>query len=72
VETQRVMFHFFRRAALSAPLKAKVGSTLAKATALRINLNIDGTPITSRTNSPITLANISSLSLGVPRVTQCM
>jgi hypothetical protein len=35
------MFHF-RRAAFSAHLKAKVGSTLAKAAALRINLNIDG------------------------------
>jgi hypothetical protein len=48
-QTQRVMFHF-RRAAFSAQLKAKVGSTLAKAAALRINLNIDETPITSRTH----------------------
>ena len=51
------LFHF-RRAAFSAQLKAQVGSTLAKAAALRINLNIDG----------------ASLSLGVlvPRATQCM
>ena len=32
----------FRRATFSTQLKAKVGSTLAKAAALRINLNIDG------------------------------
>jgi hypothetical protein len=41
----------------------KPGSTLTKAAALRITLNIDGTPITSRTHSPITLANISSINL---------
>ena len=40
-QTQRDMFHF-RRAAFSVHLKAKVGSTLVKAAALRINLNIDG------------------------------
>ena len=43
------LFHF-RRAAFSSHLKAKVGSTLAKAAALRINLNIDGAP-TSRTQT---------------------
>ncbi len=43
-QTQRDMFHF-RRAAFSAQLNAKVGSALAKAAALRINLNIDGAPI---------------------------
>jgi hypothetical protein len=46
----RVQFHF-RRAAFSAQLKVKVGITLAKAAALRINLNIDGSPITSRTHT---------------------
>ena len=46
----RGQYHF-RRAAVSAQLKAKVGSTLAKAAALRINLNIDGAPITSRTHT---------------------
>ncbi len=40
------MFHF-RRAAFSAQLKAKVGSTLTKAAAFRINLNIDGVFITN-------------------------
>jgi hypothetical protein len=56
-QTNSGLFHF-RRAAFSAHLKAKVGSTLAKAAAVRINLNIDG----------------ASLSLGVPvpRATQCM
>jgi hypothetical protein len=36
-QTQRGMFHF-RRAAFSAQIRAKVGSTLAKAAALRIYL----------------------------------
>ena len=49
-QTQRDMFHF-HRAAFSDQLKVKVGSTLAKAAALRINLNIDGDPITSRTHT---------------------
>ena len=70
---------FHRRAAVSAQLKAKVGSTLAKAAALRINLNIDGAPITSRTHthpshSQTSRLLTSSLSLGVPvpRATQWM
>jgi hypothetical protein len=37
---------YFLRTAFSSQLKAKVGSTLAKAPALRVNLNIDGTTIT--------------------------
>jgi hypothetical protein len=72
------LYHF-RRAAFSAQLKAKVGSTLAKAATLRINLNIDGAPITSRTHthpshSQTSRLLTSSLSLGVPvpRSTQCM
>jgi hypothetical protein len=48
---QKIKHHNFRRAAFSAQLKAKVGSTLTKAAVLRINLNIDGTPITSRTHT---------------------
>ena len=64
------MFHH-RRAAFSAQMKAKVGSSLAKAVALRINLNIDGAPITSRTHthpshSQTSRLLTSSLSLGVP------
>jgi hypothetical protein len=72
------LFHF-RRATFSVKLKAKVGSTLAKAAALRINLNIDGAPVTSRTHthpshSQTSRLLTSSLSLGVPvpRVFQCM
>jgi hypothetical protein len=38
------LFHF-RRATFSSQLKAKVGKILAKAAALRINLNIDVDPI---------------------------
>jgi hypothetical protein len=72
------LFHF-RRAAFSANLKAKVGSTLAKAAALRITLNIDGAPSISRTHTHPSHSQISrlltfSLSLGVPvpRAAQCM
>ena len=50
METQRDMFHF-RRAAFSAQIKAKVGRTLVKTATLRINLNIDGTPITLTTQT---------------------
>jgi hypothetical protein len=63
-QTQRVMFHF---------------RTLTKVAALRMNLNIDGTPITSRTHthpshSQTSRLLTSSLSLGVPvpRATQCI
>jgi hypothetical protein len=72
------LFHF-RRAAFSATLKAKVGSTIAKAAALRMTLNIDGAPITSKTHtypshSQTSRLLTSSLSLGVPvpRAAQCM
>ena len=74
----RGLFHF-RRSAVSSHLKSRVGLALAKAAALRINLNIDGAPITSRTHthpshSQTSRLLTSSLSLGVPvpRATQCM
>ncbi len=74
----RGFFHF-RRAAFSAMLKSKCGSILAKASALRINLNLDGTPIASNSHthpshSQTSRLLTSSLSLGVPvpRPTQCM
>jgi hypothetical protein len=77
-QTQRVMFHF-RRVTFSSQVKGKVGSTLDKGASLRINLNIDGSPITSRTHthpshSQTSRLLTSSLSLGVPvpRATQCM
>ena len=52
-------------------VKGKVGSTLAKAEALRVNLNIDGASITSRTHthpshSQTSRLLTSPLSLGVP------
>ena len=60
-------------------LKGKVGSTLTKAATLRVNLNIDGMPIASRTHthpshSQTSRLLTSSLSLGVPvpRATLCM
>ena len=77
-QQDRDQFHF-RRAAFASQLKSRVDLTLAKAAALRINLNIDGTPITSRTHthpshSQTSRLLTSSLSLGVPvpRVTQWM
>ncbi len=77
-EPNRGLFHF-RRAAFSGILKVKVDNTLTKTTVLRVNLNIDGSPITSKTNthpshSQTSSLLTSSLSLGVPvpRSTQCM
>jgi hypothetical protein len=49
-QPNRGLFHF-RHAAFSSNLKAKVGSTLVKIAALRINLSIDGAPITSKTHT---------------------
>ncbi len=56
-------FHF-RRTAFSGTLKAKVGSTLVKVAPLRVNLNVDGTSITSKTHThPSHSPNISSINL---------
>ena len=69
----------FRNVVFLAQLRIKVGRTLAKTAALRVNLNIDGVSITSRTHthpshSQTSRLLTSSLSLGVPvpRPTQCM
>ena len=77
-ETNSGLFHF-RRAAYSVQLKSKCGNLLAKAAALRINLNLDGAPIASKSHthpshSQTSRLLTSSLSLGVPvpRPTQCM
>ncbi len=43
-------FHF-RRAALDSILKSRVGNILAKAAVLRINLNLDGVPIASKSHT---------------------
>ena len=68
-------FHV-KRAAFSSQLSAKVGNILAKATALRINLNVDGAPVVSRSHthpshSQTARLLTSSMSLGitVPRAT---
>ena len=50
VQLAQTHFHF-RHAAFSSQLKSKVGHILAKAAALRIMLNIDGTPIASRSHT---------------------
>jgi hypothetical protein len=69
----------FRCAALLTQLQSKVGLALSKATALRININLDGVPIASKSHThpshPQTSRLLtSSLSLGVsvPRPTQCV
>jgi hypothetical protein len=71
-------FHYLR-VAFSSQLKSKIGNILAKAAALRITLNIDGAPLTSRSythpsHSQTSRLLTSSLSLGVPvpHITQCM
>ena len=59
----------FRRAAFYSQLKSKVGNILAKATALRINLIIDGAPVASHTHTPLPLTNFSCLihfHFGIP------
>jgi hypothetical protein len=49
-QQNRGLFHL-RRVVFSTHLKAKVGCTQTKSAALRINLNIDGAPITSKTHT---------------------
>jgi hypothetical protein len=68
--------HFtFCRAVFSSQLKSKVGNILAKVTALRITLNIDGATVASRSHthpshSQTSRLLTSSLSLGVQSPTQ--
>jgi hypothetical protein len=69
----------FLQTHFSQQLKNRVGLTLVKETVLRITLNLDGTPITSKSHthpshSQTSRLLTSSLPLGVPvpRVTQCM
>ncbi len=71
-------FHF-RHSAFVSMIKSRVGNILVKASALRINLNLDGAPIASKSHthpshSQTSRLLTSSLSLGVPvpRPTQCM
>jgi hypothetical protein len=72
------LFHF-PHSAVSSQLNARVGNILTKAAALRITVNIDSTPTSSRSHthpshSQTSRLLTSSLSLGVPvpRATQCM
>jgi hypothetical protein len=71
-------FHF-KCSEFSSQFKSKVGNILAKSSALRITLNIDGAPVASRSHthpshSQTSCLLTSSMSLGVtvPLVTQCM
>ncbi len=77
-QSDRGQFHFHRAVFLQV-LKSKVGLPLAKTVALRINLNLDGAPISSKSHthpshSQTSRLLISTLSLGVPvrRPTQCV
>ena len=41
----------FRRAGFSSQLKSRVGNILAKTATLRVNLNLDGAPITFKSHT---------------------
>jgi hypothetical protein len=69
----------FRRAVFLTQLQSKVGLALPTAAVLRVNLNLDGAPIVSKSHthpshSQTSCLLTSSLSLGipVPRPTQCV
>ncbi len=62
VEHDRGLFHF-RYTVVSTNLKVKVG-TPTKTTVVRVHLNIDGTPITSKTHTRPSHTQTSTLSLG--------
>ena len=78
-QTDRDQFHF-RRAVFSQQLKSKVGLALVKAEVLRINLNLDGAPITFKSHthpshsqtSRLLTSSLYFLGVPVPRPTQCM
>ena len=77
-ESTSDQFHF-RHTDFLQHLKGKVGLALTKAAALRINLNLDGAPIASKSHTHPSHSQTyrlltSPLSLGVPvpRSTQCM
>jgi hypothetical protein len=69
----------FRGASFLSQVQNKVGLALAKTEALRININLDGSPIASKSHTHPSHSQTSplltlSLSLGVsvPRPTQCV
>ena len=49
-QSDRGLYHY-RRAAVSSILKSRVGNILAKSSTLRINLNIDGSAIPSKSQT---------------------
>jgi hypothetical protein len=59
VQLAQSTFHH-RGEAFSSQLKSRVGNIIFKAAALRINLNVDGAPIASRSHSPFTLKPLAS------------
>jgi hypothetical protein len=63
-QSDRGFFHY-HRAAFSSMLKSRVGNIITKSATLRINLNLDGSPIVpkSHTHPSFTLANFSSFNL---------
>ncbi len=77
---QTVSYHFhFRHAAFSVHLRVKIGNILTKDPSLRITLNIDDTPITSRSHTHPShseasrlLTSFLSLSVPVPHTVLCM
>ncbi len=69
----------FHRVAFLTQLQSKVGLALTKGTALRVNLNLDGSTITSKSHTHPSHSQASrlltsslSLSVPVPRPTQCV
>jgi hypothetical protein len=77
-QSDRGFFHYLR-ATFSSVLKDRVGNILVKTSALRINLHVDGSPITSKSHthpshSQTSRLLTSTLTLGVPvpRPTQCL
>ena len=70
MQSDRGFFHYLRTV-FSSMIKSRVGNILAKAADLRINLNLDGAPIVSKSHthpshSQTSRLLTSSLSLGVP------
>ena len=62
MESDRDQFQYYR-VVFSSHLKSKVDNILGKDTTLWITLNIDGSPIVSKSHSPNTLTNLSFINL---------
>jgi hypothetical protein len=77
-QPNRGLFHF-HHPVFSDTLKVKDGNTLSKTVVLRVNLNVDGVGITSKTHTHPShsetsrlLTSSSSLGVKVPQATQCI